>query len=155
MGYASGGLREFVPLKVGRARRCIQLGQQFHHRMSVCVFHDQDFLSLKRSQGLITPILVQKTNGYGAFFFFAAFSAMSFFFVLFFVPETKGVSLEGERRSHVFVKMEQSLWPLCRHGRQVPQSYWHRGRGATPYDPQRDSPWRRWARWGGHARGLL
>jgi hypothetical protein len=123
--------------------------------MSLCVFHDQDFLLLTPSQGLITPILVQKTNGYGAFFFFAAFSAMSFFFVLFFVPETKGVSLEGERWSHVSKKVEKRSCPWLRHGRQVPQSYWYGGRGATPFDPQRDSPCRRGARWGGHARGLL
>jgi hypothetical protein len=46
--------------------------------------------------GLITPIIVQKTNGYGAFFFFAAFAALSFAFVYLLVPETKGLSLEGE-----------------------------------------------------------
>lgn len=45
--------------------------------------------------GLITPIIVQKTNGYGAFFFFAAFAALSFAFVYLLVPETKGLSLEG------------------------------------------------------------
>jgi hypothetical protein len=43
-----------------------------------------------RSQGLITPPLVQKT-GYGAFLFFAAFGLSSGLWVWYFVPETKQV----------------------------------------------------------------
>lgn len=50
--------------------------------------------------GLITPVLVKETNGYGAFYFFAAFAALSFVFVWILVPETKGVSLEGESRQN-------------------------------------------------------
>ncbi|KAI9270655.1 general substrate transporter [Phascolomyces articulosus] len=41
----------------------------------------------------ITPILLEKI-GYGTYVFFACFCFLSFFFVLFFVPETKGRSLE-------------------------------------------------------------
>ncbi|KAF6823366.1 MFS monosaccharide transporter [Colletotrichum plurivorum] len=43
--------------------------------------------------GLITPPLIQGT-GFGAYVFFAAFCALSFFWVWFFVPETKGKTLE-------------------------------------------------------------
>ena len=43
--------------------------------------------------GLITPPLVQNT-GYGAFVFFAAFSALSLVWVYFCVPETSGRTLE-------------------------------------------------------------
>ncbi|RCI05831.1 hypothetical protein CU098_012600 [Rhizopus stolonifer] len=43
--------------------------------------------------GLIVPTMLQNIT-YGTYIFFACFIAMSFFFVLFFVPETKGRSLE-------------------------------------------------------------
>lgn len=43
--------------------------------------------------GLITPPLVEKT-GYGAYVFFAVFCALSGAWTYFFVPETKGKSLE-------------------------------------------------------------
>ncbi|KAI5361175.1 Putative major facilitator, sugar transporter, major facilitator superfamily [Septoria linicola] len=43
--------------------------------------------------GLITPPLVQHT-GYGAYVFFAVFCALSFVWTFFFVPETKGKTLE-------------------------------------------------------------
>ncbi|KAM5368011.1 hypothetical protein ACJZ2D_009725 [Fusarium nematophilum] len=43
--------------------------------------------------GLITPPLV-KSTGFGAYVFFAAFCLLSFAFVWFFVPETKGKTLE-------------------------------------------------------------
>lgn len=55
--------------------------------------------------GLITPVLVQATNGYGAFYFFAAFAAASFAFVWFLVPETKGISLESGLLSCWFRKI--------------------------------------------------
>ncbi|OCF40875.1 monosaccharide transporter [Kwoniella heveanensis CBS 569] len=44
--------------------------------------------------GLITPPLVTATKGYGAFAFFAGFSFLSGLYTFFFVPETKGRSLE-------------------------------------------------------------
>ncbi|OJJ29685.1 hypothetical protein ASPWEDRAFT_294655 [Aspergillus wentii DTO 134E9] len=44
--------------------------------------------------GLITPPLVQNT-GYGAYTFFAVFCILSFVWVFFFVPETKGRTLEN------------------------------------------------------------
>jgi hypothetical protein len=43
--------------------------------------------------GLITPPLVQKT-GFGAYIFFAVFCVISFVWVWFAVPETKGKTLE-------------------------------------------------------------
>ncbi|CAH0047574.1 unnamed protein product [Clonostachys solani] len=43
--------------------------------------------------GLITPPLVQAT-GFGAYIFFGAFCVIAFVYVWFFVPETKGKSLE-------------------------------------------------------------
>lgn len=43
--------------------------------------------------GLITPPLVQNT-GYGAYIFFAVFCLLSFVYVWFFVPETRGCTLE-------------------------------------------------------------
>ncbi|ORY30180.1 arabinose-proton symporter [Naematelia encephala] len=60
--------------------------------------------------GLIVPVLVQKTHGYGAFFFFAAFSAGSWFFVYFLVPETMGVSLEDmDAKFHSHTGQEDEL----------------------------------------------
>ncbi|WWC60722.1 uncharacterized protein I303_103298 [Kwoniella dejecticola CBS 10117] len=44
--------------------------------------------------GLITPPLITATKGYGAFAFFAAFSFASGVWTFFFVPETKGRTLE-------------------------------------------------------------
>lgn len=44
--------------------------------------------------GLITPPLVENT-GYGAYVFFAVFCLASFVWTFFFVPETKGKSLEA------------------------------------------------------------
>ncbi|KAF2018401.1 general substrate transporter [Aaosphaeria arxii CBS 175.79] len=43
--------------------------------------------------GLITPPMIQNT-GYGAYTFFAVFCLLAFVFTYFFIPETKGVSLE-------------------------------------------------------------
>ncbi|KAF4469560.1 hypothetical protein FALBO_3540 [Fusarium albosuccineum] len=43
--------------------------------------------------GLITPLLVQAT-GFGAYVFFAVFGLLSFAFVWFYVPETRGKTLE-------------------------------------------------------------
>ncbi|KAG1336651.1 hypothetical protein G6F62_006185 [Rhizopus arrhizus] len=43
--------------------------------------------------GLIVPIMLQNIT-YGTYIFFACFLVLSFFFVWFFVPETKGRSLE-------------------------------------------------------------
>jgi hypothetical protein len=43
--------------------------------------------------GLITPVMLESIT-YGTYIFFACFIAISFFFVLFFVPETKGKTLE-------------------------------------------------------------
>lgn len=43
--------------------------------------------------GLITPPMVQDT-GFGAFAFFAVFCFLAFIFTFFFVPETKGATLE-------------------------------------------------------------
>ncbi|OWZ60990.1 hypothetical protein AYX14_06750 [Cryptococcus neoformans] len=44
--------------------------------------------------GLITPPLVSGTKGYGAFIFFAFWSALAGLWSFFFVPETKGRTLE-------------------------------------------------------------
>ncbi|CAO1638287.1 unnamed protein product [Parajaminaea phylloscopi] len=44
--------------------------------------------------GLISPKLIDTMHGAGAFIFFAIFGAISFVWVLFFVPETKGKTLE-------------------------------------------------------------
>lgn len=49
--------------------------------------------------GLITPPLVQNT-GYGAYIFFAVFCVLSLLWTFFFVPETKGRTLE--QMDHVF-----------------------------------------------------
>lgn len=49
--------------------------------------------------GLITPPLVQDT-GYGAYVFFAVFCILSGVWSFFFVPETKGRTLE--QMDHVF-----------------------------------------------------
>jgi hypothetical protein len=43
--------------------------------------------------GLITPPMIASIR-FGTYVFFAAFTVMMFFWVLFFVPETKGRSLE-------------------------------------------------------------
>lgn len=43
--------------------------------------------------GLLTPPLVEKT-GYGAYIFFALFCLLSLVWTFFFVPETKGKTLE-------------------------------------------------------------
>ncbi|KIK63057.1 hypothetical protein GYMLUDRAFT_163959 [Collybiopsis luxurians FD-317 M1] len=43
--------------------------------------------------GQVTPTMIDKL-GFGTFVFFGVFSLMGGFFILFFVPETKGVSLE-------------------------------------------------------------
>ncbi|KIW59781.1 hypothetical protein PV05_00048 [Exophiala xenobiotica] len=48
--------------------------------------------------GLITPPLIQNTRGFGAYTFFAVFCALSFVWAWFFVPETKGRSLEDMDR---------------------------------------------------------
>ena len=48
--------------------------------------------------GLITPTLVAHSHAYGAFFFFAGWLVLAFVWAYFFVPETKGISLEGESR---------------------------------------------------------
>lgn len=50
-------------------------------------------------QGLITPPLVQDT-GYGAYVFFAVFCVLAGLWTFFFVPETKGRTLE--QMDHVF-----------------------------------------------------
>ncbi|KAL8688556.1 MAG: hypothetical protein Q9218_005564 [Villophora microphyllina] len=49
--------------------------------------------------GLITPPLVQNT-GFGAYTFFAVFCLLSFVWTYFFVPETRGRTLE--QMDHVF-----------------------------------------------------
>ncbi|KAG9791602.1 general substrate transporter, partial [Aureobasidium melanogenum] len=48
--------------------------------------------------GLITPPLIQNTRGFGAYAFFAVFCALSGIWTWFFVPETKGRSLEDMDR---------------------------------------------------------
>lgn len=50
-------------------------------------------------KGLITPPLVQDT-GYGAYVFFAVFCLLAGVWTYFFVPETKGRTLE--QMDHVF-----------------------------------------------------
>ena len=50
-------------------------------------------------QGLITPPLVQNT-GFGAYTFFAVFCLLSLVWTFYFVPETRGQSLE--QMDHVF-----------------------------------------------------
>jgi len=52
-----------------------------------------------RSQGLITPPLVQNT-GFGAYTFFAVFCLLSLVWTFLFVPETNGRTLE--QMDHVF-----------------------------------------------------
>ncbi|RAK73004.1 sugar porter family MFS transporter [Aspergillus fijiensis CBS 313.89] len=49
--------------------------------------------------GLITPPLIQDT-GYGAYVFFAVFCVLTFLWTFFFVPETKGRTLE--QMDHIF-----------------------------------------------------
>lgn len=48
--------------------------------------------------GLITPPLIQNTNGFGAYIFFGVFSFMSLLWSWFCVPETRGRSLEDMDR---------------------------------------------------------
>ncbi|KAK5951431.1 hypothetical protein OHC33_007487 [Knufia fluminis] len=48
--------------------------------------------------GLITPPMIQNTRGFGAYTFFAVFCGLSAFWTFFFVPETKGRSLEDMDR---------------------------------------------------------
>jgi Sugar (and other) transporter len=48
--------------------------------------------------GLITPPLIQNTRGFGAYIFFAFWCGVSFVWTYFFVPETKGRSLEDMDR---------------------------------------------------------
>lgn len=48
--------------------------------------------------GLITPPLVRNTKGFGAYIFFAVWCGVSGFWTWFFVPETKGRSLEDMDR---------------------------------------------------------
>lgn len=45
--------------------------------------------------GLITPALVDTMNGAGVFIFFAVFAGLSLVWTIFFVPETKGKTLEA------------------------------------------------------------
>lgn len=56
--------------------------------------------------GLISPPLIENT-GYGAFVFYAVFSALASIWAFFFAPETRGRSLEGESKkvdlSHVLM----------------------------------------------------
>ncbi|WWC98835.1 hypothetical protein V866_005728 [Kwoniella sp. B9012] len=70
--------------------------------------------------GLITPPLITATDGYGAFAFFAAFSFASGLWTFFFVPETKGRTLEQMDtifKSHTAIEdaeaKEQILQLLC------------------------------------------
>ncbi len=48
--------------------------------------------------GLITPLLIQNTRGFGAYTFFTSFRCLSLVWTLLFVPETKGRSLEDMDR---------------------------------------------------------
>ena len=50
--------------------------------------------------GLITPPLIASTRGFGAYTFFAFWCGVGFLWSYFFVPETKGRSLED--MDHVF-----------------------------------------------------
>ena len=43
--------------------------------------------------GLVTPDMLEKI-GYGTYIFFAAFALLAFAFTWFFIPETRGKSLE-------------------------------------------------------------
>jgi sugar porter (SP) family MFS transporter len=56
--------------------------------------------------GQVTPTMIQHL-GFGTFVFFGVFSLMGGFFVMFFVPETKGVTLE--EMEEVFGVTEQNL----------------------------------------------
>ncbi|KAF5391665.1 hypothetical protein D9757_002372 [Collybiopsis confluens] len=56
--------------------------------------------------GQVTPTMIDKL-GFGTFIFFGVFSLLGGFFILFFVPETKGVTLE--EMEEVFGATEQNL----------------------------------------------
>ena len=93
-----------VPFKGGRFGHVYELDEQFRRRKlslnlvttptlksALCADrNDRVVPFFLRSQGLISPPLVQKT-GYGAFLFFAAFGCSSGLWVWYFVPETKQV----------------------------------------------------------------
>lgn len=67
-----------------------------------CYFYSEQTLTSRPSNfiiGLITPPLVENT-GYGAYVFFAVFCLLSLIWTFFFVPETKGRTLE--QMDHVF-----------------------------------------------------
>jgi hypothetical protein len=95
-----------------------ELDEQFHRRKlappfataksSLCTnWNDRVLPFFLRSQGLITPPLVQKT-GYGAFLFFAAFGLSSGLWVWYFVPETKQVPLSSschEERIQAYISL--------------------------------------------------
>ncbi|KAI4101881.1 MAG: hypothetical protein L6R37_004702 [Teloschistes peruensis] len=62
--------------------------------------------------GLITPPLVQNT-GFGAYTFFAVFCLLSFVWTYFFVPETRGRTLE--QMDHVFKDIDSQEEEARRH----------------------------------------
>ncbi|KAH1431761.1 hypothetical protein KXX32_002886 [Aspergillus fumigatus] len=65
-----------------------------------------------RSQGLITPPLVENT-GYGAYVFFAVFCLLALVWTFFFIPETKGRTLE--QMDHVFKDNSSEAEKARRH----------------------------------------
>jgi hypothetical protein len=67
-------------------------------------------------QGLITPPLVQNT-GYGAYVFFAVFCVLAGIWTYFFVPETKGRTLE--QMDHVFKDNSSVADQAKRHAIEV------------------------------------
>ncbi|KAE8365597.1 general substrate transporter [Aspergillus caelatus] len=66
--------------------------------------------------GLITPPLVQNT-GFGAYTFFAVFCLLAFVWTFFFVPETKGRTLE--QMDHVFKDNSSEAEQARRHAIEV------------------------------------
>lgn len=65
-----------------------------------------------QGQGLITPPLVQNT-GFGAYAFFAVFCLLSLVWTFFFVPETRGRTLE--QMDHVFKDTNSEVEEARRH----------------------------------------
>ena len=84
----------------------------FLHRPST---YRQRILTLPL-KGLITPPLVQNT-GYGAYVFFAVFCVLAGIWTYFFVPETKGRTLE--QMDHVFKDNSSVADQAKRHAIEV------------------------------------
>lgn len=95
----------------------LQLAQQLHHREYPPLNPiSNEILTWNDIQGLITPPLVQNT-GFGAYTFFAVFCLLAFVWTFFFVPETKGRTLE--QMDHVFKDNSSEAEEARRHAIEV------------------------------------